>query len=107
MSLRNLLDNAAKYTPAGGEVRLVAQVFSRHLAIQVSDNGPGIASEDQERVFERFFTRDERRRGVGLGLALVRELIVRNGGELSLQSAPGVGTTFEILFPLERENTWL
>jgi signal transduction histidine kinase len=102
--IRNLLDNAIKYTPPDGEVWLTAQILPERVVIQVSDTGQGIAREDQARIFERFFTRDKLRRGVGLGLALVYELVVRNGGKIRLQSVPGVGTTFQILFSLKKRK---
>lgn len=102
--LRNLLDNAVKYTPAGGEVWLTAHALHQQVVIKVSDTGQGIAAEDQKHVFERFFIRDEHRRGVGLGLALVYELVSRNGGEIDLQSTVGVGTTFQIIFPIKERN---
>ncbi|MCC6337168.1 MAG: response regulator [Myxococcales bacterium] len=102
--LNNLVSNALKFTPAGGQVRLAARAEGRRLALSVKDSGPGIPLEDQERVFRPFEQLDggSRRRqpGTGLGLAISRQLVALMGGELSLDSAPGRGTTLEVRLPL-------
>ncbi|WP_433274879.1 sensor histidine kinase [Actinosynnema sp. CS-041913] len=85
----NLLDNAARHGPAGGEVRVTARVGAE-LVLEVSDDGPGIAPEDRERVFERF-TRGERAGdgGTGLGLNIARWIIDLHGGTIAVVDAPG------------------
>ncbi len=102
--LYNLLDNAIKFTPAGGEVMLSVDPLPGGARIQVRDNGQGIPEEELEHIFDRF-SRVERSRsprygGSGLGLALCRELLNLLGGRISLWSKPGVGTVFTLELPL-------
>jgi signal transduction histidine kinase len=102
--LSNLLSNAIKFTPEGGRVQLKAQADGLHLMLTVSDTGVGIAPEDQELVFERFrqagnpLTRVHA--GTGLGLSIVRELCKLLGGEVTLKSELGRGSTFTVRLPL-------
>ncbi|NBC34392.1 MAG: hypothetical protein GVY13_17070 [Alphaproteobacteria bacterium] len=102
----NLLDNAVKFTPAGGRVSVRAARSRAGLEIAVEDTGIGIAEEDQTRVFEPFtqvhdpLCRDTG--GTGLGLALVRELVQALGGTVVLASTPGRGTTVRITLPRSR-----
>ena len=102
--LRNLLDNALKFTPQGGEVTLAADPLPKGGArIQVRDNGQGIPEEDIEHIFDRF-TRVERSRsqrygGSGLGLAVCSELLRLLGGKISVWSRPGKGTVFTVELP--------
>jgi len=92
--LGNLVSNAVKFTPPGGEVVISASMVNGIPEISVADNGIGIPAEEQERVFETFRTSDRHtRRGAGLGLALVRSLMDLMGGTVELQSESGVGTT--------------
>ncbi len=103
--LQNLLDNAIKFTPAGGNVEGRLDTDGELVKIQVSDTGCGIPPEMNERVFERFFqmetsrTGDTRVRGTGLGLAIVKHAAERLGGKISLQSKPGQGTTITVSIP--------
>lgn len=91
--LGNLISNAVKFTPPGGEVVIAASLVDGHAEISVEDNGIGIPEEEQERVFETFRTSDRHtRRGAGLGLALVRSLMDLMGGVVDLKSESGVGT---------------
>jgi signal transduction histidine kinase/ActR/RegA family two-component response regulator len=103
--LTNLLNNALKFTERGGQVRLSAwrqggDAASHRLAFEVRDNGIGISKAAQRRLFEPFTQADEsttrRFGGTGLGLAISRELVTLMGGELSVESAPGAGSTFRI-----------
>jgi K+-sensing histidine kinase KdpD len=104
--LRNLLENAVKYSPDGGEIRITASVEHPIVAIHVTDKGVGIASELVGQVFERF-----RRpgapptiRGMGLGLYLSKHLMEAQGGSISASSAgPGQGATFTIKLPIARD----
>ncbi len=104
-ALRNLIDNAAKFTPEGGEVRIAARAAPSGGAVEisVSDTGPGIPLEEQARVFERFYRIDKSRSreagGTGLGLAIVKHIVQQAGGTVSLQSEPGRGSTFTVTFP--------
>jgi two-component system OmpR family sensor kinase len=106
----NLLDNAIKYTPAGGAVRLTANITERKIAIRVQDDGLGIPSEDLPHIFDRFYRVDRvrsRRKGAenatssgaGLGLSIVKELVQLNGGQITVESTPDSGTLFVISFP--------
>jgi signal transduction histidine kinase len=99
----NLLSNAIKYTPAGETVRLAASRSGDGIEISVSDTGIGLTEEEKQRLFERFFrsTRPEARqeRGTGLGLALVRESVRRLGGEITVNSQVGKGSTFTLWIP--------
>jgi len=100
----NLLHNAIKFTPAGGAIAVRARRAGERVTVSVEDTGIGIASEDQERVFERFFKGDRSRNrdlgGSGLGLALVRRIVDLHGGRLWLESAPGEGTRVSVALPL-------
>jgi signal transduction histidine kinase len=106
--LTNLVSNAIKFTPHGGRVEIKVQDRADAVRIEVTDNGPGIPSEDLSRVFERFFQvnpADRRREGgVGIGLALAQELVELHGGTISVTSEPDVATTFAIDLPFGREH---
>ena len=97
----NLLDNAVKYTPAGGAVRVTATAYQLFSAIHVSDTGPGIAEEEQPRVFQRFYrgTEHAEEEGVGIGLYLVRRIAEGQGGYVKVNSQLGVGSTFSLYLP--------
>jgi signal transduction histidine kinase len=104
-ALGNLLSNAVKNTPAKGTVSVAAGVDKNAVWIRVSDTGPGIAAEDQERVFVPFYRgpRDGRfHQGMGLGLSIARSLVAAHGGWLELESAPGAGSHFTIWIPLQQ-----
>ncbi len=100
-ALSNLLGNALKFTPAGGSVTLSFRDDGDTLRFGVADTGCGIAPEDQERIFERFYRADASRSrpGFGLGLALVRAVAKALGGKVVLESAPGRGSVFAIVLP--------
>src|SRR5581483_2641581 len=101
--VRNLLDNAIKYTPAGGQITLAAQAAAGALQVQVRDTGVGIPADALPHVFDRFYrvdaARSGRQGGAGLGLALVRAIVAAHGGEVQAASAPGVGSTFTVRLP--------
>ncbi|MGC8857428.1 MAG: PAS domain-containing sensor histidine kinase, partial [Anaerolineae bacterium] len=103
--LVNLVDNAIKYTSSGGVWLRLRRVDDAHWEIEVQDTGQGIPKDLHERIFEAFEqaenTPGKRIQGVGLGLSIVKELTQRLGGEIHLQSAPGVGSTFTVIFPIE------
>ena len=99
--LLNLVRNAISYTPTGGLVSLVAErADAGHIALTVADTGMGISTEDQERVFERFYRTDASRArasgGFGLGLAIVRDLVQAMGGTVTVRSMVGEGSRFQV-----------
>ena len=90
MAVTNLLDNALRYTPAGGEAELAVREDAGGWRVEVSDNGPGLPPEERQRVFDRFYRgRDSRAPGSGLGLAIVREVARLHGGEAFIGDGPG------------------
>ena len=101
--LRNLLDNAIRYTPSGGTITIESRQAGRMVEISVRDTGSGIAPEDLSRVFERFYRADKSRGRAeghsGLGLAIAREIVEAHGGRLHAESEPGKGTTFRLTIP--------
>jgi len=103
-TLVNLLGNAAKYTPEGGQVHFKAQVKPDTLQIDVEDTGFGISAEELPKVFDKFFRssdpRVQQQTGSGLGLSLVQEVVRLHGGRLSVQSELNKGTRFTVTLPL-------
>ncbi len=102
--LSNLLANALRYTSAGGTITLWAEPFEKSVRIIVRDTGQGIPAEDLPFIFDRFWRGDRSRShvsgaGSGLGLAIARQLVHSHGGQISVESKPGVGTTFTICLP--------
>jgi heavy metal sensor kinase len=97
----NLLDNAIKYTPRGGQVGLTARRDGEQAVLVVSDTGAGIPPEDQPRIFDRLFRGDRSRseRGLGLGLSLVRAIVQAHDGGVAVESLPGAGSTFTVRLP--------
>lgn len=100
--LFNLLDNALKHTDPGGHIRLAQEVDGGRGLLVLSDDGAGIPEEHLDRIFDPFFRPPGgRRRGVGVGLALVRWLVEAHGGEVTVRSRQGHGTTFTLHLPLQ------
>jgi PAS domain S-box-containing protein len=101
--LANLVDNAIKYSPGGGEVEVRLAGRNASCVIEVVDQGLGIPAAEQERIFEKFFRLDpQQTRGIGgsgLGLYICRELVERMDGELSVESQPGTGSRFAVILP--------
>jgi signal transduction histidine kinase len=99
----NLLDNAVKYTPAGGRVEVAVNQAAGHVVLCVRDTGIGIPPEDLSRVWERLFRGDKSRsqRGLGLGLSLVRAIARAHGGECRVKSEPGAGSEFTLRIPIK------
>ncbi|WP_312180652.1 ATP-binding protein [Arthrobacter sp.] len=102
-AFRNLIDNAIRYSPEGSQVGVGIRSRDGLAQVTVTDRGPGIAAEDQERVFERFYRIDSARSrntgGTGLGLSIVKHVVSNHGGEISLWSQPGQGSTFTVRLP--------
>jgi heavy metal sensor kinase len=102
--LLNLLDNAVRHTEQGGEVLVTVGSEKGWAALSVSDSGPGVPIDEQERIFDRFYridqSRDRARGGAGLGLSICRWIAEAHGGDISVESAPGEGSTFTVRLPL-------
>lgn len=99
----NLLENAVKYTPSGGAIRVTAGRLAACTKIEVADTGRGIPESHQAAIFKRFYREPEvhNTEGIGLGLYLTREIIKKQGGSVKVTSAPGKGAVFTILLPNE------
>jgi heavy metal sensor kinase len=104
--LLNLLDNAVKHTPEGGQIDIDLQSVNGDARIVVTDTGIGIAASDQSRIFDRFYRVDKARSralgGAGLGLSIARWIVEGHGGTLSVESEPGQGSAFRVELPLNR-----
>ncbi len=104
-AVANLLDNAIKYGPAGGRVRLALQRVDGEARVTVADQGPGIPPAEVERIFERFYRIDKDRSrtlgGTGLGLSIVRHAALTHGGTVEVRSARGGGSEFVLRLPLD------
>ena len=102
-ALRNLIDNAIRYSPENTRVGIGIRAKDGLVAVSVTDQGEGLSPEDQERVFERFYRVDAARSrhtgGTGLGLSIVKHVVANHGGEVTLWSKPGQGSTFTIRLP--------
>ncbi len=103
--LANLLSNAVKFTPRGGRVIISAQAQPGELVFSVTDTGCGIAPEQLGRIFDKFVQlhpdKDGRTKGTGLGLTIVKHLVELHGGQVSVSSEVGLGTTFSFTLPLK------
>ncbi len=101
--LNNLIDNAIKYTPEGGVIRITSKVVGARVVLEVADTGIGIPREDIPRIFERFYRVDKARSrqlgGTGLGLSIVKHISQGLGGEVSVESHLGAGSTFSVFLP--------
>ncbi|MBD2638814.1 two-component sensor histidine kinase, partial [Synechocystis sp. FACHB-908] len=100
----NLISNAIHYTPTGGEVTVMLETDKQQAIIKVQDTGIGIASENQSRVFDRFYrvdtARSRQRGGAGLGLAIAQAIAVKHRGSLTVESELGQGSLFTVQLPL-------
>lgn len=97
----NLLDNAVKYTPVGGSIRISVEQWEMYVKLSVSDTGKGISESNQASIFRRFYREEEvhEQQGVGIGLYLTREIVTRQGGYIKVVSEPGKGAEFSIMLP--------
>jgi len=102
-AVRVFIDNAVKYTPPGGTIRIACERTPGTVTIAVSDNGQGIAGADLPNIFDRFYRADAARSGKitghGLGLAIVRIIVTSHGGKIRVTSKKGAGSTFRIILP--------
>jgi signal transduction histidine kinase len=103
--LTNLVDNAMKFTPGGSQIILSTLQVGNEIEVSVTDSGIGIPSAEIAHIFDRFHQADPARKGgekhgAGLGLAIVKEIVQAHGGTISVRSAPGEGSTFTVMLPL-------
>ena len=100
-ALFNLLDNAVKYTPAGGKIAVSVVLWEMYVEIKVTDTGKGISESNQAAIFRRFYREEEvhEQQGVGIGLYLAHEIVTRQGGYIKVVSEPGKGSEFSIMLP--------
>jgi signal transduction histidine kinase len=106
-ALSNLISNAIKYTPAGGNVKIEAYESNASLIIEVADSGIGIEAQDLPYIFERFYRAQNAKRfekGTGLGLAIVKRIIELHNGTISASSKAGEGSRFTITLPLPQQT---
>ena len=111
-AIANLVENAIKYTRDPGLIRtVVRRENGQVVVVEVIDNGVGIAAEDLPRIFERFYRVDRSRSrdagGTGLGLSIVKHIAQAHGGQIEVESTPGVGSTFRLRFPIAEEESEL
>jgi signal transduction histidine kinase len=103
----NLLSNAVKFTPEGGSIVVASTQVDGEVQVSVTDTGPGIVAEDQERIFEEFQQTEvgvQQREGTGLGLALSKRLVELHGGRIWVESEPGHGSCFVFTLPIKEAN---
>ena len=103
LAISNLVDNAVKYTPEEGTVKVSLDADHQNVFISVADTGIGIPEDEVNRIFERFYrvdkTRDRETGGTGLGLSIVKHAMQLHHGRIELESTPGTGTTIRAIFP--------
>ena len=108
-ALANLLDNAIKYTPIGGQVAIEVLDQPDQVIIRIKDNGPGISPAEISRIWDRLYRGDQSRsqRGLGLGLSLVKAIITAHHGQVEVASHPGTGSVFTVFLPKQLSITSL
>jgi signal transduction histidine kinase len=103
-AITNVVDNAIKYSPRASSIRIRVYADDHHAHLTVADEGPGIAAEDRQRIFDRFFRLDEARSrdhgGAGLGLAIAKWAVEVNGGRITVESGTNGGSVFRIVLPI-------
>jgi len=107
LALKQLVDNAAKYSPQGTPVRITAEASRDSVWIRVHNQGRGLSEEDRSMVFERFYrspATSQEVAGTGIGLAIARDIVMAHGGFVGVESAPGLGTEFSIRLPLKEKE---
>jgi two-component system sensor histidine kinase KdpD len=108
LALRQLIDNALKYSPPGSPIGIVADLEGERVVIRVHDRGPGIPERERERIFDKFYRRapiKDRVPGTGLGLYIAREILRTHGGDLWIESEAGEGSEFCAALPVPKEGS--
>jgi two-component system sensor histidine kinase KdpD len=108
VALRQLVDNAFKYSPPGSPVAVAAESRDERVIVSVADHGPGIPEAEQNRIFEKFYRAEASRHqipGAGLGLVIAREIVHAHGGEIWVESTPGEGSIFRLSLPASRKES--
>src|SRR6185503_14149877 len=103
VALKQLVDNAAKYSPPETPVKIAADASSDSIWIRVHNQGPGLSENERAKVFERFYRSPETSReiaGTGIGLTIARDIVKAHGGFMDVESGPGMGTEFSIRLPI-------
>jgi signal transduction histidine kinase len=104
--LSNILDNALRYTPEGGQITLSANVLDNQVEMRVRDTGPGVAAEELDRIFERFYraeaSRTREEGGSGLGFAIAKSIVEKHNGRIWAESKPGEGLTVVVRLPIQK-----
>ena len=99
--LSNLIGNAVKFTPPGGRIEVAARHEGGEVVVSVSDSGPGLSAEEQERIFDPYWqAKRTANLGAGLGLKIAKGIVEAHGGRIWIDSAPGEGTTFQFALPV-------
>lgn len=108
MAIQNLIENAINYSPEGTKVSVTTEIEDSIVKISVTDQGIGISEDEVERIFERFYRVDPARSrqtgGTGLGLSIVKHVALKHGGEVTVWSAPNIGSTFSLRLPIYAPN---
>ncbi len=108
-AVENVLTNAVKFTPRGGSVTVRVAGDGGRAVISISDTGVGMSAEDKQRVFDRFYrastARENAVQGIGVGLSIVKSIVDAHGGEITIESEQGRGTTIGLSLPRTRETT--
>ena len=97
----NLVHNAIKHSPAGCRVGIAGSIHDQYVTVSITDNGPGIAKDQHERIFQRFYRIDHEAKGMGIGLEIARELVEMHHGVIKVSSSPGEGSRFSFTLPLQ------
>jgi signal transduction histidine kinase len=108
LALKQLVDNAAKYSPNGTPVRVTTDASADSVWIRVHNQGPGLSEGERTMVFERFYRSPGNSKdvaGTGIGLAIARDIVMAHGGFVDVESGPGMGTEFSIRLHLDKEET--
>jgi signal transduction histidine kinase len=104
--ISNLVENAIKFSPRGGSVKVLAELDGDELAVSVSDHGAGIRADQLPRVFDRFWSeRRNERRGSGLGLSIAKGIVEAHGGRIWVRSEPDRGSTFTFTVPVNNRRS--